>query len=59
MTKTIRGRYTCIHVLQGIFYFVKMTRREFAIFIIFSDTYACSHVVWKIRAVPIKIFYKL
>ena len=27
-----------------------MTRREFSIFIIFSDTYTCTYVVYKVRA---------
>ena len=27
-----------------------MTRSEFSIFIIFSDAYTCSYVVWKVLA---------
>ena len=38
----------------------KMTRREFSIFIIFSDTYTCSYVEYQVSADSdqIWIFYK-
>ena len=45
-------------IVQGIS--SKMARREFSIFIIFSDTYTCSYVIFQIWADSdqVWIFYK-
>ena len=52
------GQRPCAIVVQGIL--SKMTRKEFSIFIIFSDTYTCSYVVYQVWADSDQdwIFYK-